>query len=169
MSKVVIDRRKTVPDIVNAKGEAKIVCLTAYTTPMAAVLDEHCDLLLVGDSLGMVLYGYENTLNVTVDMMILHGKAVMRGAKKALVVVDLPFGSYEKSPQTAFDTASKIMKEVGCQAVKIEYSEGIYESINFLVGRGIPVIGHVGLRPQAINIDGGFKAKGKSEESRRKF
>jgi len=167
MSKHVIARRKTVPDIINAKGDQKIVCLTAYTAAVAAILDEHCDLLLVGDSLGMVMHGLENPIGVTLDMMIMHAKAVMRGAQKSLVVVDLPFGSFEESPQVAYRTAARVMQEVGCQAVKVESSEVICDSIAYIVERGIPVMAHVGLRPQAFNVDGGFKAKGKTDDSRK--
>jgi 3-methyl-2-oxobutanoate hydroxymethyltransferase len=159
-------QRMTVPDITARKGREKIVCLTAYTAPMAALLDPHCDLLLVGDSLGMVVHGLPTTVGVTLEMMILHGQAVMRAATQALVVVDLPFGSYEANPEQAFQSASRIMRETGCQAVKVEASEGIPKTIRFLVGRGIPVVGHVGLRPQAANVDGGFKAKGRTAAER---
>ena len=155
-------RRLTAPEIHGRKGREKIVCLTAYTAPMAALLDPHVDLLLVGDSVGMVVHGMPNTVGVTLEMMILHGQAVMRGASHALVVVDLPFGSYERSPEQAHDSAVRLMRETGCQAVKVESGDGIAETIEFLVKRGIPVVGHVGLRPQAINVDGGFKAKGRS-------
>ena len=161
MSKQVQNARITVPEIRARKGSEKIVCLTAYTTRMAELLDAHCDILLVGDSVGMVLHGLPSPIGVTLDMMLLHGKAVMRGSRRALVVVDLPFGSYERGPDHAFRTASKVMKKTGCQAVKVEAAEGVAESISFLVSRGIPVVGHVGLRPQASNVDGGFKAKGR--------
>jgi 3-methyl-2-oxobutanoate hydroxymethyltransferase len=133
---------------------------------MASLLDPHCDLLLVGDSVGMVVHGLTSTVGVTLDMMILHGKAVMRGAKSALVVVDLPFGSYEESPQAAYRSAVQVMKETGCQAVKVESGVGIADTIAFLVERGIPVMGHVGLRPQAINVAGGFRTRGRSEDER---
>lgn len=161
-------RRKTVRDIAKAKGGEPLVCLTAYDAPRAALLDEHCDLLLVGDSVGMVVHGLDSTVGVTVDMMILHGKAVMRGAQQAFVVVDMPFGSYEASPTHAFENAARIMMETGCQAVKLE--SGVYagETVKHLVERGIPVMGHVGLRPQAIHVDGGFKAKGRSNEERQR-
>ena len=160
MSKQVQNARITVPEIRARKGSEKIVCLTAYTTRIAELLDAHCDILLVGDSVGMVLHGLPSPVGVTLDMMLLHGKAVMRGSRRALVIVDLPFGSYERGPDHAFRTASKVMKKTGCQAIKVEAAEGVAESISFLVSRGIPVMGHVGLRPQANNVDGGFKAKG---------
>ncbi len=166
MSKQTQSRRVTVPDIRGRKGREKIVSLTAYTAPMAALLDPHADFLLVGDSVGMVVHGLPTTLGVTLEMMILHGQAVMRGAAHALVVVDLPFGSYEASPQQAYDSAARVMKETGCQAVKLEACAGIAEITAFLVQRGIPVMGHVGLRPQAVHQDGGFKAKGRTAEER---
>lgn len=161
-------RRKTVNDLAKAKGGEPLVCLTAYDAPRAALLDPFVDVLLVGDSLGMVVHGFDSTVGVTVDMMIMHGKAVMRGAKQAFVVVDMPFGSYEASPTHAFENASRIMMETGCQAVKLE--SGVYagETIKHLVERGIPVMGHVGLRPQAINVDGGFKAKGRTNSERQR-
>jgi 3-methyl-2-oxobutanoate hydroxymethyltransferase len=156
-------KRLTAPDIAKRKGAVPIVCLTAYTTPMAQILDDHCDILLVGDSLGMVVHGLPNTIGVTLDMMILHGQAVMRGSQKALVVVDMPFGSYEASPELAFANASRILKETNAQAVKLESGPSVAETIRYLSERGIPTMGHVGLRPQAVNIDGGFKAKGKTD------
>jgi len=155
-----------VPSIRARKGGEKIVCLTAYTAPMAALLDPHVDLLLVGDSLGMVIHGLPTTVGVTLEMMIMHGQAVMRGSTKALVVVDMPFGTYEASPQQAHESAARIMRETGCQAVKVEACEGIAETIAFLSNRGIPVIGHVGLRPQAANVEGGFLAKGRTVAER---
>jgi 3-methyl-2-oxobutanoate hydroxymethyltransferase len=166
MSAQTRSHRITAPEIAGRKGRDKIVCLTAYTAPMAALLDPHCDLLLVGDSLGMVVHGLPTTVGVTLEMMILHGQAVMRASTHALVVVDLPFGTYEASAEQAFRSASRLMQETGCQAVKVEASEGIAETIRFLVGRGIPVVGHVGLRPQAANVDGGFKAKGRTAAER---
>ena len=162
MSKQVVQSRLTVPEIRARKGREKIVCLTAYTAPIAAILDPIVDLLLVGDSLGMVIHGLTSTVGVTLEMMILHGQAVMRGSRRALVVVDLPFGSYEESPQQAFRSATEIMAKTGCQAVKIEAFEGVDATIAFLTQRGIPVMGHVGLRPQAVNVDGGFRAKGRT-------
>ncbi|WP_341963818.1 3-methyl-2-oxobutanoate hydroxymethyltransferase [Pseudomonas sp. RC10] len=159
-------KRITVPDIVRRKGQEKIVCLTAYTAPIAELLDPMVDLLLVGDSVGMVIHGLPSTLGVSVEMMIMHGQAVMRGASRALVVVDLPFGSYERSADQAYDTAVRIMQETGCQAVKLESNPGCARTVEFLTGRGIPVMGHVGLTPQSVNLDGGFKTKGRSAVER---
>lgn len=159
-------RRVAAPDIAAAKGKTPIVCLTAYTTPIAEILDEACDLLLVGDSLGMVIHGLPNTVGVTMEMMILHGQAVMRGSRRAMVVVDMPFGSYEGAPEVAYDNAARIMKETGAQGVKVESGPTIPSTIEYLVKRGIPVMGHVGLRPQAVLVDGAFKAKGRTEEER---
>ena len=161
-------RRKTVKDIAKAKKGDPLVCLTAYDAPRAALIDPYCDLILVGDSVGMVVHGLDSTVGVTMDMMILHGKAVMRGSKEAFVVVDMPFGSYEAGPVQAFESASRIMQETGCQAVKIESGTYAGEIVSFLVERGIPVMGHVGLRPQAIHVDGGFKAKGRSGDERQR-
>ena len=159
-------RRQSAPDIRARKGGDPIVCLTAYTAPVAEILDEHCDVLLVGDSVGMVVHGMPNTVGVTLDMMIMHGQAVMRGAKRALVVVDMPFGSYEASPEQAFANATRILKETGAQAVKVEAGVYVGATIAYLVQRGIPVMGHVGLRPQAVNVDGRFRAKGRTKEER---
>jgi len=142
------------------------VCLTAYTAPVAELLDEHCDLLLVGDSVGMVVHGLPNTVGVTLEMMILHAQAVMRGSRRAMVVVDMPFGSYEGTPEKAYENAVRIMKETGAQGVKVEAGPTVPETIEHLVKRGIPVMGHVGLRPQSVLVDGGFKAKGKTNEER---
>jgi 3-methyl-2-oxobutanoate hydroxymethyltransferase len=155
--------RISVPEITARKGGEPVVVLTAYTAPMARTLDPHVDMLLVGDSLGMVVYGLDTTLAVTVDMMIAHGAAVVRGAERALVVVDLPFGSYQESPEQAFRTAARVMAETGCSAVKLEGGAEMAETVHFLVNRGIPVMGHVGLTPQAVNSLGGFKARGRSE------
>jgi 3-methyl-2-oxobutanoate hydroxymethyltransferase len=162
-------RRLTAPDIAARKGARPIVCLTAYTAPMAEILDEHCDLMLVGDSLGMVVHGLPNTVGVTLDMMILHGRAVMRTARRAIVVIDMPFGSYEGAPETAYANAARIMKETGAQAVKVESGATVVDTIDYLVKRGIPVMGHVGLRPQAVNVDGGFKAKGRHGAERQRI
>ncbi|ASE38291.1 3-methyl-2-oxobutanoate hydroxymethyltransferase [Brevundimonas vesicularis] len=159
-------KRITVPDIAGRKGGEPIVCLTAYDAPMAALLDPHCDVLLVGDSLGMAVHGLPNTVGVTLEMMILHGQAVMRGAKRAMVVVDMPFGSYEGGKEAAYANCVRVMKETGAQAVKLETSIEMAEIVAFLVKRGIPVMGHVGLRPQAILAEGGFKAKGRTESER---
>ena len=162
-------RRLAAPDITARKGGVPIVCLTAYTAPMAELLDPLCDLLLVGDSVGMVVHGLPNTVGVTLDMMILHGQAVMRGSRAAMVVIDMPFGSYEGSPEVAYANATRIMKETGAQAVKVEAGPAVAGNIEYLVARGIPVMGHVGLRPQAVLVDGGFKAKGKGQEERRQI
>ena len=159
-------KRLAAPDIAARKGGTPIVCLTAYTTPVAEVLDEHCDLLLVGDSVGMVLHGLPNTVGVTLEMMILHGQAVMRGSRRAMVVVDMPFGSYEGAPETAYANAARIMKETGAQGVKVESGPTVPDTIAYLVRRGIPVMGHIGLRPQAVLVDGAFKAKGRTAEER---
>jgi 3-methyl-2-oxobutanoate hydroxymethyltransferase len=166
MSQHTQTKRVSAPEIYARKGQTPIVCLTAYTAPMAAILDRHCDVLLVGDSLGMVVHGLPSTVGVTLDMMILHGQAVMRTAGHALVVVDMPFGSYEAGPETAFANAARIMKETGCQAVKVESGPEVARIVEYLVRRGIPVMGHVGLRPQAVNVDGGFRAKGRTQEER---
>ena len=161
-----IVRRIAAPDIAARKGGVPVVCLTAYTAPMAEILDEHCDLLLVGDSVGMVVHGLPNTVGVTLEMMILHGQAVMRTSRRAMVVVDMPFGSYEGSPEVAYANAARVMKETGAQAIKVESGPTVVETIDYLVKRGIPVMGHVGLRPQAVHVDGGFKAKGKGGDER---
>jgi len=166
MSKQTLTGRKTVKDIAAAKGGTPLVCLTAYDAPMAALMDEHADLILVGDSVGMVVHGLPSTVGVTLEMMILHGQAVMRGSSKAFVVVDMPFGSYETNADQAFLNAARIMKETGCQAVKIESGAYAANQIAHLVERGVPVMGHVGLRPQAINVDGGFRAKGRTLSER---
>jgi 3-methyl-2-oxobutanoate hydroxymethyltransferase len=162
-------RRLAAPDITARKGKTPIVCLTAYTAPMAELLDDHCDLLLVGDSVGMVVHGLPNTVGVTMEMMILHGQAVMRGSKKAMVVVDMPFGSYEGSPEVAYANAVRLMKETGAQAVKVEVGETAAEIVAFITKRGIPVMSHVGLLPQAVLKDGAFKAKGKAAEERQRI
>lgn len=159
-------RRLAAPDIQARKGKEPLVCLTAYDAPTAALLDEHCDLLLVGDSVGMVVHGLPNTVGVTLEMMILHGQAVMRGAKRAMVVVDMPFGSYEGGKELAYQNCARVMKETGAQGVKLESGPTVPQTIAYLVERGIPVMGHVGLRPQAVLTEGGFKAKGKTEDER---
>jgi 3-methyl-2-oxobutanoate hydroxymethyltransferase len=166
MSKQVHSTRVTVPDIRAQKGREKIVCLTAYTAPVAALLDPHVDLLLVGDSLGMVVHGLPTPTAVTLDMMILHGQAVVRASTHALIVIDLPFGTFEGSHEQAYASAVRVMKETGCQAVKVEAGEALAGTVAFLVQRGVPVMGHVGLRPQAVHIDGGFKAKGRDDDER---
>ena len=156
-------RRKTAPEITARKGGDPIVCLTAYDAPTAAILDDYCDLILVGDSVGMVVHGLTTTVGVTLDMMIMHGQAVMRGSHQAMIVVDLPFGFYEDSPERAFINAARVMRETGCQAVKIESGSYAAETISYLVERGIPVMSHVGLRPQSMNVLGGFRARGRSK------
>jgi 3-methyl-2-oxobutanoate hydroxymethyltransferase len=158
----------SVPDIVARKGGVPLVCLTAYTTPIARLLDPYVDLLLVGDSLGMVMYGLETTVAVTPEMMIAHGQAVMRGAKHACVIVDLPFASYQESPQQAFRTAARILAETGCTGVKLEGGAEMAETVRFLTERGVPVMGHVGLLPQMVNREGRFRATGRTAgEARR--
>ena len=159
-------RRITASDITARKGKAPVVCLTAYSAPMAEVLDDHCDLLLVGDSVGMVVHGLPNTVGVTLEMMILHGQAVMRGARKALVVVDMPFGSYEADPHEAYVNATRVLKETGAQAIKLESGPTVPETIAYLTRRGVPVMGHVGLRPQSVLVEGGFRAKGRTSAER---
>jgi 3-methyl-2-oxobutanoate hydroxymethyltransferase len=160
-------KRMTAPSIrarkVNGKTEQPVVMLTAYTMRMAQLLDPHCDMLLVGDSLGQVIYGLPSTIPVTMDMMCAHGAAVVRGSWHALVGVDMPFGSYEGSPSQAFASTSRILKETGCAAVKLEGGEAMAETIAFLTGRGVPVIGHVGLTPQAVNTLGGYGVRGRDE------
>jgi 3-methyl-2-oxobutanoate hydroxymethyltransferase len=186
MSKVTIDtatsratpvpvpgKRMTVPALrgrkVDGVTQEPIVMLTAYTMRMAQLLDPHCDMLLVGDSLGQVIYGLPSTIPVSLEMMCAHGAAVVRGSWHALVAVDMPFGSYEGSPEQAFASASRVMKETGCAAVKLEGGEAMAPTIRFLSERGVPVIGHVGLTPQAVNVLGGYGARGKSSAEARKI
>jgi 3-methyl-2-oxobutanoate hydroxymethyltransferase len=154
-------KRISVPEIQARKGGEPIVSLTAYSAPMAGFLDPHVDVFIVGDSLGMVLYGLDSTLGVTLQMMIEHGAAVVRGSETACVTVDMPFGSYQESPGQAFRNAAKIMKRTGCDAIKLEGGEEMAETIRFLVDRGIPVMGHVGLMPQSVNRLGGYRARGR--------
>ncbi|WP_265564408.1 3-methyl-2-oxobutanoate hydroxymethyltransferase [Sphingomicrobium arenosum] len=187
MSKITIDtdtsratpkpapgKRMTAPKIMARKrrpdgsGEP-LVMLTAYTMRMAQLLDAHCDMILVGDSLGQVIYGLDSTIPVSLDMMCAHGAAVVRGSWHAMIIVDMPFGSYEASPQKAFESASRIMKETGCAAVKLEGGEAMAETIRFLTARGIPVMGHVGLTPQAVNMLGGYRARGKDDSEEAKI
>ncbi|HET6537473.1 MAG TPA: 3-methyl-2-oxobutanoate hydroxymethyltransferase [Sphingopyxis sp.] len=160
-------KRLTVPRIRQRKGGEPLVMLTAYTVRMAQLLDPHCDMLLVGDSLAQVIYGLPHTVAVTMEMMALHGAAVVRGSYNAAVIVDMPFGSYEASPEQAFNNASRLLKETGAAAVKLEGGRVIAPTIEFLTHRGIPVMGHVGLTPQAVNILGGYGVRGKSEEEAR--
>lgn len=155
-------KRLMAPDITAKKGGEPIVSLTSYHAHTAAIADKYCDFLLVGDSLGMVMHGYETTVPVPIDLMIMHGRAVVRGSKHALVVVDMPFGTYEESPSVAFRNAARVMKETDCGAVKLEGGRRMAETIRFLVERGIPVMAHIGLTPQSINVIGGFKAQGRT-------
>ncbi|MBB5573432.1 MULTISPECIES: 3-methyl-2-oxobutanoate hydroxymethyltransferase [Rhizobium] len=164
MSTIGQTKRTTPTQIEAMKGTRPIVSLTAYTTPIARLLDPHCDLLLVGDSLGMVLYGMETTVGVTLEMMIAHGQGVMRGAQKACVIVDLPFGSYQESKEQAFRNSARILKETGCNGVKLEGGEEMAETVAFLTSRGVPVFGHVGLMPQKVNTSGGYRSLGRSDE-----
>lgn len=164
MSALAHSKAISVSDIQARKNQTPLVCLTAYTTPMARLLDQHCDLLLVGDSLGMVLYGMETTLNVSVDMMIAHACAVKRGAATSCIIVDLPFGSYQASPDQAFHTAVRIMQETGCAGVKLEGGSEMAPTVKFLTSRGIPVLGHIGLMPQSVNTAGGYRAHGKDKD-----
>lgn len=166
-------RRLSIPAIRQRKEDGSIaepvVMLTAYTARQAQLLDVHCDLLLCGDSLGQVIYGLPSSLQVTLDMMAAHGAAVVRGSYHAAVVVDLPFGSYEQSPQQAFESASRLLRETGCSAVKLEGGAAMAETVRFLVERGVPVMGHVGLTPQAVNVLGGYNARGRDEAEARKI
>jgi 3-methyl-2-oxobutanoate hydroxymethyltransferase len=155
--------RITTRDIRARKGAEPIVALTAYTASVAGLLDPHVDILMVGDSLGMVVYGLDTTLGVTVDMMIAHGRAVVRGSERACVVVDMPFASYQESPEQAFRNAARLMIETGAAAVKIEGGVEMADTVAFLVQRGIPVMGHVGLRPQSVHVTGGFRAQGRDD------
>lgn len=158
-------KRKTAPDLRARKNGEPIVMLTSYHAHTAALVDRHCDAILVGDSLGNVMHGFETTVPVTLDMMILQGRAVMRGSQAALVVVDMPFGSYEGSKEQAFASAVRIMKETLCGAVKLEGGARMAETVAFLSERGIPVMGHIGLTPQSINTLGSFRAQGREEEN----
>jgi 3-methyl-2-oxobutanoate hydroxymethyltransferase len=162
-------KRLTVPQVANRKGGEPLVMLTAYTARMAQLLDPHCDLLLVGDSLGQVIYGLPSTLPVTLDMMCAHGAAVVRGSYHAVVIIDMPFGSYEGSPEQAFASASRIMAETGAAGVKLEGGETMAPTVAFLAQRGIPVIGHIGLTPQAMNALGGYGARGRSNAEHAKI
>jgi 3-methyl-2-oxobutanoate hydroxymethyltransferase len=156
-------KRLTVPRIRQRKGGEPLVMLTAYTVRMAQIMDPHCDMLLVGDSLGQVIYGLPHTVAVTMEMMCAHGAAVVRGSYHAAVIVDMPFGSYEASPEQAFTNASRLLKETGAAAVKLEGGKVLAPTVEFLTSRGIPVMAHVGLTPQAVNILGGYGVRGKSD------
>lgn len=166
-------KRLTVPAIqrrkVERQTEEPLVMLTAYTVRMAQLLDPHCDMLLVGDSLGQVIYGLPSTLGVTLDMMCAHGAAVVRGSYHSVVIVDMPFGSYEASPEAAFASASRVMAETGCAAIKLEGGQAMAPTIRFLTERGIPVMAHIGLTPQAVNILGGYGARGRSQQEHEKI
>ena len=157
-------KRISAPEITTRKGREPIVSLTAYHAHTAAIADPFVDFLLVGDSLGMVMHGYESTVPVPLELMIMHGRAVVRGARRALIVVDMPFGTYEESPSIAFRNAALIMKETGCGAVKLEGGRRMAETVHFLVERGIPVMAHIGLTPQSINVLGGFKTQGRVKD-----
>lgn len=160
--------KKTAPmpqDIMARKGQTPLVSLTAYTTPMAQIMDAHCDFVLVGDSVGMVLHGLPSTLGVTMEMMVMHGQAVARGLSSAMMVIDMPFGSYEQSPQQAFENAAHLMAQTNAGAVKLEGGEVMGETIAFLVKRGIPVMAHIGLTPQSINTLGGYKVQGRETQA----
>lgn len=157
-------KRITTRDIRARKGGEPIVVLTAYTAPIAKLLDAHVDILLVGDSLGMVIYGMETTLAVSLEMMIAHGQAVVRGSQRACVVVDMPFGSYQESPQQAFRNCARVMAETGCAGVKLEGGAEMAETIRFLTQRGIPVMAHIGLKPQTVHAIGGFRSQGRDDD-----
>ena len=163
MSVAPVEKKHTPAELRARKGGVPIVSLTAYTAPQARLLDPHADLLLVGDSLGMVVYGLDSTVPVTIEMMIAHGAAVVRGARRACVIVDMPFGAYQASPEEAFRNAARIMKETGCAGVKLEGGAVMAETIRFLAERGIPVLAHVGLQPQSVHALGGFHAQGRTE------
>lgn len=153
------------PDIRARKGQAPLVVLTAYTTPVARLVDAHCDMALVGDSLGMVLHGMPSTIGVTMEMMILHGRSVVRGLQKAMAIIDMPFGSYEESPQQAYRNAARLMAETGAPCVKLEGGVHMAETIAFLTKRGVPVMAHIGLTPQSVNTLGGYKVVGREGEA----
>ncbi len=157
-------KRISIPDLRARKGGTPIVALTAYTAPIARLADPQCDMLLVGDSLGMVIYGMDSTLPVTLDMMILHGQAVMRASTHAAVVIDLPFGSYQESTAQAFATAARALAETGAAAVKLEGGTEMAETIHFLSQRGVPVMAHIGLTPQSVNTLGGYATRGRGAE-----
>ncbi|NQZ14434.1 MAG: 3-methyl-2-oxobutanoate hydroxymethyltransferase [Alphaproteobacteria bacterium] len=161
--------RKTFEAIKSSKGQPPLVCLTAYTAPIAAACDNHCDMLLVGDSVSMVLYGEESTQQATMDMMIAHGRGVVKSSKNALIIVDMPYGSYEESPQLALENAKRIISETNCQAVKLEGGSDMAETIKILVDNDIPVVGHIGLLPQSVNTPDGFKVQGRDQEQAQKL
>ena len=156
-------KKRTPAELARRKGGEPIVALTAYSAAMARTLDPIADLLLVGDSLGMVVYGFDSTLPVTLEMMIAHGAAAVRGAARACVIVDMPFGTYQESPAQAFKNVALVMAETGCAGIKIEGGEAMADTVRFLVERGVPVLGHIGLQPQSVNVIGGFRAQGRNE------
>lgn len=159
--------RVTVPSLAQMKGKRKIVVLTAYTAPFASILDPHVDVLLVGDSLGMVLYGMESTIPVSLEMMALHGRTVVNASSRAMVIVDMPFGSYQASKEEAFNACAYIMKETGAAAVKLEGGEELADTVSFLAKRGIPVMAHIGLKPQHVHVMGGYRYQGRTEEEQK--
>ena len=162
-------RRKSATDIKLCKGKTPIVCLTAYTAPIARAIDDNVDLMLVGDSLGMVLYDYENTLQVSLDQMIEHGRSVVGASRKSCVIVDMPFGTYEESVDKAFLNAARVMRETNCNGVKLEGGRKMSKTIEYLAKSSIPVMGHIGLQPQSVLIDGGYKVKGKVKSDWQKY
>ncbi len=157
-------KRISTPAIKARKGGEPIVCLSAYTAPMARLLDPYVELMVVGDSVGMVLYGFDSTMPVTLDTMILHGSAVVRATEHACIIVDMPFGTYQESREAAFRNAARVMVETGCSAVKIEGGIEMADTIRFLTERGVPVMGHIGLMPQSVQTAGGYGARGKSKD-----
>ena len=163
MSGHIEERRTNIQDISGLKGIRPVVSLTAYSAPTARILDAHVDMILVGDSLGMVIYGMETTVGVTLDMMISHGSAVVRATEKACVIVDLPFGSYQESPEVAFKSAARVLGATGCNGVKLEGGVEMAETVRFLTSRGIPVLGHVGLMPQSYHLSSGYRIQGKTK------
>lgn len=167
MSAITETRRPMPPDIRARKGGLPLVMLTAYTTPVARLADAHCDMVLVGDSVGMVLHGLDSTLGVTMEMMILHGQAVARGLSRAMMVIDMPFAAYEESPEQAFRNAARLMAATGAAAVKLEGGAQMAATIGFLTARGVPVMGHVGLTPQSVNTLGGYRVQGRGEDADR--
>ncbi len=162
-------RRLSVTQVRSRKREGKLVCLTAYTAPVAKLIDDIVDIILVGDSLAMVVYGFDTTVPISLDVMIAHGAAVVRATRQALIVVDLPFGSYQASPEQAFRAAARVMQETGCTAVKLEGGDEMAATVEFLTRRGIPVMGHVGLTPQSVYSLGGFRSRGHRAEERDKI
>lgn len=169
MSVASIQKRLSVPEVRAMKGHAKVVMLTAYTKPMAQLLDPHCDILLVGDSLGMIVYGLDNTMNVSLDTMIAHTQAVMRGSDRAMVILDMPWGSYQESKEQAYRNCARALAESRAQAVKMEGGAEMVETVEFLVARGISVMPHIGLMPQRVSALGGFKAQGKETDAAEKW